>query len=143
MKNVVWLLLIGGIAQASDDLDGLLGCWSGEGQSSFEAWTKTEDGDLLGFGISWDYGGKTLWETLRIRREDDSTVLTAYPGGAPGTAFRLVTIEAGYARFENPEHDFPQVIEYRWTETTLDARVSTLENDEAFELAKTRCETSD
>ena len=144
MKNVVWgLLMAAGITPVADHLEGILGCWTDDRRSSVEAWSKTEEGDLLGFGVSWNDEGLAAWETLQIRRSKDATVLTAYPGGSPSTAFQMVALESGYVRFENPEHDFPQVIEYRWTASSLDARVSHLDNDKALEFRKIRCEASE
>ena len=49
----------------------------------------------------------------------------ASPGGGPSTAFRLTEADEHHVRFENPEHDFPKVIEYTLEEEgQLRARVS-------------------
>jgi hypothetical protein len=71
------------------------------------------------------------FETLRIAREDDgSVVYFASPmGRCPATPFRLTKSSHQRATFSNPEHDFPQEIVY-WIdkdstgEETLHAAVS-------------------
>jgi hypothetical protein len=44
-------------------------------------------------------------------------------GGAP-TAFALRASGADWARFENPQHDFPKRVEYRRTATGLHAEIA-------------------
>ena len=143
MKNVHVLLALVFVAleaHAEPDFDGLLGCWKKTGGGAVEAWTRLEEGDLLGFGISWADSDIRSWEHLAIRHQNDRTVLTAYPGGARGTPFELTSFADGYARFENPEHDFPQVIEYWWSATTLRAVVSAFDGDNYIEFIKERCD---
>lgn len=48
----------------------------------------------------------------------------AQPGGKPPTAFKRTAGGETWARFENPDHDFPQRIEYRREGDRLHAEVA-------------------
>ena len=53
------------------------------------------------------------FEFLRIELRDGTPAYTAQPGGGPGTTFLATFVSDTSARFENPQHDFPQGIAYR------------------------------
>jgi len=64
------------------------------------------------------------FEFLRIVERDGTLIYIAQPGGRPPTEFRLSTITADSAIFENKAHDFPKVIAYtKQPDGTLEARV--------------------
>lgn len=60
-------------------------------------------------------GGKTReFEFMRIVQEENGEIFfVAQPSGYKETRFRLTLVNEREARFENPEHDFPQRVIYR------------------------------
>ena len=59
-------------------------------------------------GRTIEAGGITFFEYLRIDVRDDGVFYVAQPLGRPPTEFKLVTLDAKSAVFENPQHDFPK-----------------------------------
>ena len=104
----------------------LSGHWCGErgGERLEEHWLPP-NGDLaLGVGRTIKDGHTTSHEFLRIQTRDGVTSLTALHDGQPPTAFGLTASGEGWARFENPEHDFPKRIEYRRVSSGLHAEIA-------------------
>jgi hypothetical protein len=52
-------------------------------------------------------------ELLVLQSVDGRIVFTAYPSGQQPTDFEVVASDQGLLRVENPDHDFPQKLEYR------------------------------
>jgi hypothetical protein len=61
---------------------------------------------------------------MRIETRDGETRYVAIHEGQPPTAFRLTASGAHWARFENPQHDFPKRVEYRRIESGLRAEIA-------------------
>jgi hypothetical protein len=104
----------------------LSGHWCSErgGELLEELWLPP-NGDLaLGVGRTIRNGRTTSHEFLRIHTRDGATSLTALPDGQPPTAFGLTASGVDWARFENPEHDFPKRIEYRRVTSGLHAEIA-------------------
>jgi hypothetical protein len=125
-------LLAAGAAGAGDtssavpDLGWLSGHWCAEAGGEFveEHWLSAQGDILLGLSRTVK-GGKTVsFEFLRIQRDGAITNYLAQPQGAPPTAFQLTAAGAGWARFENPRHDFPRRVEYRRTASGLHAEIA-------------------
>ncbi|MEM9291613.1 MAG: DUF6265 family protein [Acidobacteriota bacterium] len=98
------------------DLDFFVGCWQrvGAEEGSGEWWTLPAGGTLLGLARSVREGRTTGYEFLRVEeRESVGLVYIAVPSGQRETEFPLAHWEPGLARFENPDHDFPQRVVYR------------------------------
>ncbi len=139
MRNVLVasLVLIPLVAGGSSDparaadpsIEGLAwmaGRWAGEqGPVKMEeVWMAPRAGVML--GLHRDTSGERLilFEFLRIEAGEGGIDYIASPRGKPGVPFRLVSIEARRAVFENPDHDFPQRIIYRLGEDgALHARI--------------------
>ena len=104
----------------------LAGCWTSDagGRQVDEHWMKPLGGTMMGMSRTV-VGGKTVEsEALLIRATGSDVAYVARPSGQPEASFTLVTATAGEARFENPEHDFPQRIIYRLnTDGSLHARI--------------------
>ena len=88
--------------------------------------------------------GRVLFEYLRIEATEEGLIYYASPRGrAPATPFRLRELEDERVIFTNPDHDFPQLIEY-WREgSTLHARIegpSTEGDSQSMEWAWPRLE---
>jgi len=110
---------------AIDELAWLSGSWQSVSQTgSEEHWTTPAGGMML--GVHRDVRGEqTFFEYLRIEQMGDSVLYVASPMGTGETHFPLVRVRKGFARFENPRHDYPARIEYERTATDeLTARIS-------------------
>jgi hypothetical protein len=64
------------------------------------------------------------FEFLRVELRDGVPTYLAQPQGAAPVAFKLTQSSDSSARFENPQHDFPQRIEYRRAGRGLRAEIA-------------------
>lgn len=123
------------------------GCWSADGQErgSIEQWTAPAGGTMLGMNRTVRNGKTVFFEYLRIVEEDDGWIgLIASPAGQETARFRLSDFGPQHVVFENPDHDFPQLISYRLTaEGHLLGRITGTENGEArtvnFPMSRIAC----
>ncbi|MEP7273490.1 MAG: DUF6265 family protein, partial [Acidobacteriota bacterium] len=79
-----------------------------------EHWTQPAGGTM--FGVSRTIAGaKTVeFEYLRLEERNGEIFYVAHPKArCPGTDFKLTSLTAQAATFENPQHDFPKRIIYR------------------------------
>jgi hypothetical protein len=106
-------------------LEWLAGHWcSGtDGNTAEEFWLPPHGGVVLGLGRTLNAGRTTGFEYLRITEVEGAPHFIAQPGGRPPTRFRRTAGGEDWIRFENPEHDFPQRIEYRREGGALHAEV--------------------
>jgi uncharacterized protein DUF6265 len=116
---------------AADDpparrFDWLSGHWCSEsgGQLLEEYWLPTEGELALGVGRTVKAGKTTTFEFMRIETRDGVTNYIALHDGQPPVAFRLTASGPHWARFENPQHDFPRRVEYRRTSSGLHAEIA-------------------
>lgn len=111
---------------AAPDFGWLSGHWcTGIGDELIEEHWLSSQGDLmLGLGRTLKAGKTVSFEFLRIQHVDGLTHYLAQPQGAPPTTFRLTAAGAHWARFENPQHDFPRRVEYRRTPNGLRAEIA-------------------
>lgn len=105
----------------------LAGCWAVEGgeAGSVEHWLSPAGGTMLGM-VRTVKGGQTVgFEFLQIRTNSHGKfIYIANPSGQAEATFEASTVEEGSVLFENPEHDFPQRIQYHLaSEGRLTARV--------------------
>jgi len=100
---------------SEQSLDWMAGHWctySG-GKSVEEVWLPPRGGELVGLGRTHTADRTVGFEFLRIAAVDGVQNYIAQPGGDPPTHFARTDGGEHWVRFENPEHDFPQRIEYR------------------------------
>jgi hypothetical protein len=111
---------------AQDDLAWIAGDWCGgeEGEDLRESWTTPVDGDAIGMSRSVEAGRVRSFEFMRIARVDGVLTYLAQPGGAVPTPFPRSAGGQGWIRFENREHDFPQLFEYRREGAGLTAEIA-------------------
>ncbi|NCF63081.1 MAG: hypothetical protein GWP58_09540 [Gammaproteobacteria bacterium] len=105
--------------------DWIVGHWCGslDGISVEELWRPPEDGVYIGVGRTRD-SGKNSIEYLRIEDIDGVQNYIAQPAGQPSTPFKRTAGGESWVRFENPDHDFPQRIEYRREGDMLHAEIA-------------------
>jgi len=122
------LLVAAPYATAEEMPDWLPGCWSGQDGSAaagaIEVWTAPQAGRMLGLGHTVR-GTRSNFEFLRIERTEQGIDYVAQPGGRPAVRFASTTRGSARVEFANPQHDFPQRIEYARDGDTLRAELST------------------
>jgi hypothetical protein len=124
---------------AAQELDWLSGCWVGE-DGSREVWSRSEGGLLFGYAVQLGADGQAdFFEQLRIEAEGDALAYVASPNGAPPTRFDAALVGPDRALFANPEHDFPQVLDYVRDGSTLTATAARLDGTDAVVFRKSRC----
>lgn len=124
MGFVGWAALAWGAVTAAEstppkptvaDLAWLTGTWRLErnGRVTVERWSAPAAGLLLGTSHTY-VGERTVeYEFIAIRANAaGELVYHAKPSGQPEATFTLTQLGARTVRFENPQHDFPQVISY-------------------------------
>jgi hypothetical protein len=79
---------------------------------SEEAWLAPKGGVMLGVHRDVRPDRRAFFEYLRIEARAERLVYVASPMGRGTTEFVLVELEGSSAVFANPDHDFPQRIEY-------------------------------
>ena len=77
-----------------------------------EAWLSPLGGTMLGVNRTAGEDETYSTEHLSIFEEDGEIWYEASPSGQATTRFKLTSANGQRAVFENPEHDFPQLIEY-------------------------------
>lgn len=107
-------------------LDWMAGHWCTDsgGQTIEEVWLPPRGGVLVGLGRVHTMDRTVGFEFLRITQVDGVQTYIAQPGGQPPTHFTRKASGEDWVRFENPEHDFPQRIEYRRAGDHLHAEVA-------------------
>jgi hypothetical protein len=123
----------------SPDLGWLAGHWRSETDRRVteEIWTAPEGGIMLGVGRTIRDGRAVGFEFLYITTGADAAYF-AQPGGRPPVRFALVAQDGESAVFENPDHDFPQRIEYARDGDILTAAISTMDREREIRWSWTR-----
>jgi hypothetical protein len=100
-----------------DQLSWLAGCWKSDtGEAgSVEQWMPAAGGSLIGMSRTVK-GGKTVaWEFMRIANTPEGKLaFFAQPSGQQPASFTVLKQSATEVVFENPAHDFPQRVIYRF-----------------------------
>jgi hypothetical protein len=137
-------------AETLADLAWLKGCWRTEGDGPTvvtEVWTAPPIPALLGFSYTIGEGEVQGWEQMRIEMGDGWPHLVAMPGGGAPVRFRLRETPsplADVADFDNPAHDYPQIIHYQRYDNRLIATISRADGSDAITFAyrRIRCEAA-
>jgi hypothetical protein len=125
----------------------LAGCWEGtleNGATYEEVWLPPRAGTLVGLARMTRDDRTLSFEFIRILHDHGALVYSAQPSGRPPTHFRATALDSRQVTFENPDHDFPHRIIYRFTppdelfariEGDLDGELRTMD----FPLRRTAC----
>lgn len=92
----------------------LSGCWvasSGDNRTD-EVWMAPRGGLMVGMSRSVRGGRATGHEFILLAHKDGVLTYTPHPSGQATTDFAATLLSQDKLRFENPQHDFPQAIEY-------------------------------
>lgn len=108
----------------------LIGTWENKTTkgSLFETWKKTSDNEFSGKSYVIQEKDTIVFETIRLAQEENGLfyipVVKNQNEGKP-VRFLAKTVTETQLVFENPEHDFPQIISYTKTgDQTLTAEIS-------------------
>jgi len=122
------ILVIGAASAANPapSLDWIGGHWCAELEDGVveEFWLPPHGDIAVGVARTRSQDRTTAFEYLRIVDLDGVPAYVAQPGGRPPTTFRMTASGAQWIRFENPDHDFPQRIEYRRDGAALHAEIA-------------------
>jgi hypothetical protein len=135
--------------QTVNDLVWLKGCWRTEapreaesGAVVTEIWYDPPGPAMVGYAFTEGEGDIQGWEQMRIDAADAGRPrFVAMPGGAPAVIFLMREQDQptpNIAHFENPDHDYPQLIEYRREGQRLTATISRSDGSNAFTYAYRR-----
>jgi len=131
-------------ASAPEPLHPFVGCWETENGLEREGWTIDPSGWLVGYAASRDSESNvTFFEHMRIERGSESEVLVVTGQDNSETLFtRRNTDIANEYRFENPDHDFPQVIVYQRKGDALNAYIDLMAGGQRVSFDKRTCKTN-
>jgi len=113
-------------AQTSSSLDRvawLHGCWQTMGTPTVieEQWMAPRGGTMIGMGRTVRDGRTTEYELVVLKEQDGRLAYEAHPSGQAPAVFLSREITDSSVLFENAEHDFPQRVGYRRSESGLAA----------------------
>ena len=108
------------VALAQDDVGSaawLSGCWvaSAGDVRSEEVWMEPGGGLMVGIARTLRGGVATGYEFVLLQRKNGRLTYSAFPSGQDPADFQATDVSTQRLRFENPQHDFPQAIEYERT----------------------------
>lgn len=99
-------------------VDFLLGTWKIEGKEQYENWELSNSNKLIGYSYKVKNSQKIITETLSIKILEDTIILEAtVPDQNEGKTiqFTLNNEIKDFLSFENIDHDFPKIIQYKKT----------------------------
>ncbi len=128
----------------------LSGCWLSADGANRETWSISYGGIMFGYGVTTKDGQAAFFEQTRIDLRPQSATYTASPDGQrpvvfiENRAFQGPVDQKGKplrsVAFENPEHDYPQRIEYYQPDSrTLAANISLIDGSRKETLNWQRC----
>lgn len=134
-KKIFWIILVSLLgfghssAQSSTAFAWLEGTWKNRNRAAYEVWTKGK-GDVLFHGLSYKISAKSdtvITEEIKFIREGEKFLYIPDVAGDQGPIRFIVTdfSSNGFVA-ENPAHDFPKKIIYRYfkDENQLKATIS-------------------
>ena len=119
MKLLCLVVLCGMIsisAAQAGSLEQLAGCWENRSAEHVyeEYWMKPAGNMILGVSRTSNSEKVIEYEYLQIITREDGTFYVANPSGQTKAEFKLTSGDGTDLVFENPNHDFPQKIVYRF-----------------------------
>lgn len=127
--------------QAFEDLKILKGKWTTtEGTQFNEVWTIENDSLLKGVGYSLNGEDTAFKEVLKIYRIGDEVNYGALVGENDGFVFfQLKNPKKHHWKFVNPDHDYPNIIEYRLiSDSLLEARTMNIRGNKEIKFVYRR-----
>ncbi len=129
------LITVSTISEADELPAFLIGTWKVKDKNSFEEWQRLPDGSLSGkvYRQQATHQQVTEYMTIKVAHSESATVLNTSrelvlsarvlnQNAGKAIDFRGVWVNGGLV-FENPEHDFPNRIEYHHSDRVIDVNV--------------------
>lgn len=131
-----------GFYPETSSLHPFIGCWENDTGLEREGWTMDPSGWLVGYAASRDADGNvTFFEHMRIERSKGPEMLVVTGQDNSETRFmRRVGDDREEYRFENPDHDYPQVIVYKRNGDELNAYISLMDGGKKVTFDKSVCQ---
>jgi hypothetical protein len=144
----------GAPAATLEAMSWLEGCWTGAvNEREFrEQWSPPRGGMMLGLGHTVHQGKTQSHEFLRLETRPDGIYYVALPSDQRPAAFKLVGTAVddkdAVFTFENPEHDFPQRIQYRrgtegWLYATIEGKLKGEDRKVIYPMRRVSCDTGE
>ena len=130
------------------DLKGMAGCWERKDEKKSllipEVWMEPAGTSIFGMGRTVKSGKTVDYEFMLIEKRDNGIFFIARPkDNSADTAFKLIRSNADEVVFENPDHDFPQRVIYKWSGNTLTGRIEGKEKGKSvgidFPMGRVKC----
>lgn len=114
------------VTAAPGRFDWLAGHWCGgtEERRLDEVWLPEAGGALLGMSRTLSRGSMASFEYMRLVPAGKAAGLHVQSNGVAPTTFVIADHGENWVVFENPQHDFPNRIEYRRDGAELKASIS-------------------
>ena len=115
----------------------LSGCWENRdsGQIYEEQWMSPAGDMMLGMSRTLKDGKAVTFEFILIQTRADGIFYIASPSKQERTEFKLTGFENNVAVFENPDHDFPQKVVYKFvTDDSLEAWIEGTHNGKSSKI---------
>lgn len=99
---------------------------------------------MLGMSRTLKKGKAVTFEFIQIQARPEGTFYIASPSKQEKTEFKLTSFENDIAIFENPDHDFPQKVAYKFvTQDSLQAWIEGEQNGKSkkieFPMTRAKC----
>lgn len=127
LPAIIFCCCLTGGEKQIDKAGWLIGTWGNKTSrgTTYETWKKISNDELQGKSYALKGKDSTVFETVRLLQKDGQLyyipVVKGQNSGLP-VRFTLKTISDKQLVFENPSHDFPQVISYM--QVTTDSLVA-------------------
>jgi hypothetical protein len=148
MKYALAIIVLVSTASAANlaPFEKLSGCWENRETNQIyeEHWMKPAGDMMLGMSRTLKNGKAVTFEFIQIQTRTDGTFYIASPSKQERTEFKLTTFENNVAVFENPDHDFPQKVVYKFLgEDSLQAWIEGTHNGKSskteFPMTRVKC----
>ena len=117
-----------------------VGCWETENGLEREGWTIDPSGWLVGYAASRDADNNvTFFEHMRIEQGDMEVLVVTGQDNSETRFIRLAGADPDEYRFENPAHDYPQLIVYKRNGDDLNAYIALMDGTKKVTFDKSVC----
>ena len=124
----------------TEALHPFVGCWETDNGLEREGWTIDPSGWLVGYAASRDAEGNvTFFEHMRIESGKPEVLVVTGQNNSETRFTSRATDNANEFRFENPNHDYPQVIVYQRNGDELNAYIDLMAGGKKVRFDKRAC----
>ncbi|MCI0604086.1 DUF6265 family protein [bacterium] len=143
---VLFLFVTTASASNLTSFEKLSGCWENRDSAEIyeEVWMRPAGDMMLGMSRTLKNGKAVTFEFIQLQSREDGTFYIASPSKQDRTEFKLTSFNDNIGVFENPSHDFPQKVVYKfdsadslkvWIEGTRNGKSRKIE----FPMTRVKC----